>query len=88
MLPSKLARGCGSSRLGRRSVAGVLVTAGFRLVCDLSSGPFLTSLDASCSKRDFRELTDDRVESSTDSVLSIVAGRPDALYLSLLFPQW
>jgi len=58
-----------------------VVIVGLRAVCcegDLSSGPFFTSLVASCSKRDFRELTDERVESSTDSVFSIVAGRPDA----------
>ena len=54
-----------------------VVIVGLRAVCcegDLSSGPFFTSLVASCSKRDLRELTDERVESSTDSVLSIVAG--------------
>jgi hypothetical protein len=88
-VPSKLARERGSSRLGLRSVVAVVIV-GLRPVCcegDLSSGPFFTSLVASCSKRDLRELTDERVESSTDSVLSIVAGSKRTFLFHTLTPS-
>jgi|SRR5579862_2915785 len=38
----------------------------------LSSGPFRVSRVASCSNRDFNELTEDRIDSSVDSVSMLI----------------
>jgi hypothetical protein len=67
-IPSIFSCGLCSSTLRGRSL-----DVGFTTLVAFSSGPFLTSRAASCSNRDFNELTDERVNSSTDSE-SIVAG--------------
>lgn len=67
-IPSLLNCGLCSSTLRGRSL-----DTGFTAFELLSSGPILTSRAASCSNRDFNELTDERLDSSTDSE-SIVAG--------------
>jgi hypothetical protein len=74
-LPSILARGFGSSMFRCRSFDGGLTIPGDWV---FSSGPFFTSRVASCSNRDFNELTDERAVSSMVA-LSMVAGLPDGM---------
>jgi hypothetical protein len=66
-IPSILARGV--SMLRCLSADGGLII--------FSSGPFLTSLVASCSNRDFNELTDERPVSSINS-LSFWTAQPNS----------
>ena len=75
-VPSKLARGvvCSSRLCFLSWELGLRV-----LRAGLSSGPPLTSREASCSNRDLSELTDERVESSTLSASILVTGEPDNL---------
>ena len=75
-LLSKLARGFSSSTFRCRSFDGGLTIP---VACVLSSGPFFTSREASCSNRDFNELTDERAVSSMVALAIVVAALPDGM---------